>query len=88
MTTLNQLSTATTLTSSDQIILYSTINGSGRKASLNTIMVRAASPTPMQLPGTMPVGAGNKPWTMQGDPFMPEPVSPLLAGQDGPIEFE
>lgn len=56
--------------------------------ALNTIMVRAASPTPMQLPGTMPAGAGNKPWTYQGDPFLPEPVSPLLAGQDGPIEFE
>ena len=38
MTTLNQLSTATTLTSSDQIIFYSTINGSGRKASLNTLL--------------------------------------------------
>ena len=38
MTTLNQLSTATTLTSSDQIILYSTINGSGRKASLATLL--------------------------------------------------
>jgi hypothetical protein len=56
--------------------------------ALNTIMVRAATPTPMQLPGTMPAGAGNKPWTYQGDPFLPEPVSPLLAGQDGPIEFE
>lgn len=38
MTTLNQLSTATTLTSSDQIIFYSTINGSGRKASLATLL--------------------------------------------------
>lgn len=38
MATLNQLSTATSLTSSDQIILYSTVNGSGRKASLNTLL--------------------------------------------------
>lgn len=38
MATLNQLSTATTLTSSDQIIFYSTVNGSGRKASLNTLL--------------------------------------------------
>lgn len=38
MSTLNQLSTSTTLSSSDQIILYSTINGSGRKASLNTLL--------------------------------------------------
>jgi hypothetical protein len=58
------------------------------RGALNTIMVRAATPTPMQFPRTMPAGAGNKPWTFQGDPFLPEPVSPLLAGQDGPIEFE
>lgn len=38
MATLNQLSTATSLTSSDQIIFYSTVNGSGRKASLNTLL--------------------------------------------------
>lgn len=38
MTTLNQLSTATTLTSSDQMIFYSTVNGSGRKASLATLL--------------------------------------------------
>jgi hypothetical protein len=38
MSTLNQLSSSTTLTSSDQIILYSTVNGSGRKASLNTLL--------------------------------------------------
>jgi hypothetical protein len=56
--------------------------------ALNTIMVRAAIPVPMQLPNTMPVGAGNKPWCLQGDPFMPEPVPSILAGQDGPIEFE
>jgi len=58
------------------------------RAALNTILVRAAAPTPMRLPGTLPVGAGNKPWTMQGDPFMPEPVEPLLTGQDGPFDFE
>lgn len=38
MSTLNQLSTTSTLTSSDQIILYSTVNGSARKASLATFL--------------------------------------------------
>lgn len=56
--------------------------------ALNTILVRAATPMPMQFPGTMPAGAGNKPWSRQADPFLPRPVDPLLAGQDGPIEFE
>jgi hypothetical protein len=36
----------------------------------------------------MPAGAGNKPWTWQGDPFLPPPVEPLLAGNDAPIDYE
>jgi len=39
------------------------------------------------LPGSMPAGAGNKPWRVYDDPFLRRPVDPLLAGQDGPIEF-
>jgi hypothetical protein len=58
------------------------------RGALNTILVRAASPTPMRYPGTLPVGAGNKPWSTQGDPYMPHPVEPLLTGQDGPFDFE
>ena len=58
------------------------------RGALNTILVRAAAPTPMRYPGTLPVGAGNKPWSTQGDPYMPRPVEPLLTGQDGPFDFE
>lgn len=58
------------------------------RESLSTILISAAMPGQMQYPGTMPAGAGNKPWSRQADPFLPRPVEPLLAGQDGPFEFE
>lgn len=53
----------------------------------NTLLARAAMPMEMQWPGTLPRGAGQKPWRFQR-PFFPTPVDPLLAGQDGPIEFD
>jgi hypothetical protein len=57
------------------------------KDSYNTLLSRAALPQEQQLPSTMPRGAGNKPWRVYDNPFMNRPVDPLLAGQDGPIEF-
>lgn len=55
------------------------------KNALNVILSRATMPMEMQMPATMPSGAGNK---NLDRPFMPVPTDPLLAGQDGPIEFE
>jgi hypothetical protein len=46
------------------------------------------APPQMQMPGTMPAGAGNKPWRNTGQPFLNPPTDPLLAGQDGQIEFD
>jgi len=57
------------------------------KESYNTLLSRAAMPVEQQLPGSMPAGFGNKPWRVYGDPFLRGPVDPLLAGHDGPIEF-
>lgn len=57
------------------------------KESYNTLLSRAAMPTEQQLPCTMPLGAGNKPWRDYDNPFVQPPVDPVLAGQDGPIEF-
>jgi hypothetical protein len=57
------------------------------KESYNTLLSIAALPHQQQLPGTMPAGAGNKPWRMYDDPFLRRPVYPVLAGQDGPIDF-
>lgn len=57
------------------------------KTTYDTLMSRAALPPEQQLPGTMPSGAGNKPWRTYDDPFLRKPVDPVLAGQDGTIEF-
>jgi hypothetical protein len=51
--------------------------------ALNTLMARAAAPPQMQLPGTLPAGAGNK-----GTTFMPEPTEPLAVGPDGELVLE
>lgn len=59
---------------------------SNAKACYDTLLARAAFPMEQQLPGTMPLGAGNKPWNLDTT-FVPPPTEPLLAGQDGPIEF-
>ena len=39
------------------------------------------------MPKHMPAGAGHKTWRNNDDPFLREPKDPLLAGDDGPIEF-
>ncbi len=57
------------------------------KESYNTLLSRAAMPFEMQLPGSMPAGAGNKPWRYDDNPFIRRPVDPLLAGPDGALEF-
>ena len=57
------------------------------KAAFDVLMMRAALPLEQQMPGTMPSGAGNKPWRTTSNPFLDPPVDPLLAGQDGPIEL-
>jgi hypothetical protein len=57
------------------------------KSAFDTLLSRAAMPPEQQLPGTMPSGAGNKPWRVYDDPFLRPPVDPLLAGEDGEIQF-
>jgi hypothetical protein len=57
------------------------------KETYNTLLSRAAMPMEQQMPGTMPSGAGNKPWRVYDDPFLRQPYDPVLAGQDGPIEY-
>lgn len=65
----------------------STETKASAKLAYDTLLARAAMPVEQQLPGTMPAGAGNKPWRVYDDPFLRQPVDPLLAGEDGPIEF-
>jgi hypothetical protein len=54
------------------------------KQSYDLLLSRAAMPMEMQLPASMPRGAGAKAYD---DPFVDNPKEPLLAGRDGPLEF-
>jgi hypothetical protein len=56
------------------------------KDALNTLMQRATFPLEQQLPSTMPSGAGNKPWWYD-NPFLQQPIDPVEAGPDGPLEW-
>ena len=57
------------------------------KNGYDVLLQRATYPLEKQLPHTMPLGAGNKPWRVYDDPFVRGPVDPVTAGPDGPIEF-
>jgi len=57
------------------------------KQGYNTLLSRATFPLEQQMPSTMPAGAGNKPWRVYDNPFLSPPVNPVLAGQDGPIQY-
>lgn len=68
-----------------QIAIETKINA---KDLYKLLLQRASRPLEQQLPSTMPSGAGNKPWRNNNNsPFLKGPVDPLLAGEDGPIEF-
>jgi hypothetical protein len=54
------------------------------KNAYDTLLGLSAMPVEMQLP-VMPTGAGNKPILRR---YTPSPIDPILAGQDGPIEFD
>jgi hypothetical protein len=57
------------------------------KQGYNTLLARACYPPEMQFPGTLAVGAGNKPRRVSGT-FMPKPTDGLDAGTDSAITFE
>lgn len=50
------------------------------------LLLKIAQPIEQQLPGTMPSGAGNKPWR-DDNPFIDRPADPVTTGGDGPLEF-
>lgn len=58
-------------------------------SAYNNMANQVAIPTPeRQFPNAMPRGQGNKPWRNFNNPFLNAPDDPLLAGSDGPIDFE
>ena len=62
------------------------LTASTAKMGYNTLLSRAAMPMEQQFPRTLPAGAGQKPWRWD-DPFMQPPIDPVLAGPDGPIQY-
>ena len=58
------------------------------KAAYDALLIKIAMPSEMQLPDTMPAGAGNKPWRTNYRPFLNKPIEPLLAGYDEQIQFD
>lgn len=56
------------------------------KAAYNILLQRATFPLEKQLPETMPIGQGNKPWRWD-NPYVYPPADPVDAGPDGPIEW-
>jgi hypothetical protein len=57
------------------------------KQGYDTLLQRATFPLEQQMPGTMPAGAGNKPWRVYDNPFLRPPVNPVQVGPDGPLEL-
>lgn len=54
------------------------------KAAYDVLLQRATAPIDLQLPATMPAGAGNKPWRVD-NPFVAPPVDPVQTGPEGPL---
>jgi len=54
----------------------------------NTLIARATSPVEMSFPSSMPAGAGHKPWRAGNEEFLEPPPDPLLAGDDGALDFD
>lgn len=72
---------------------YGKVIGADTKAAANkaysSLASNCAYPVPQrQMPGTMPAGAGNKPWRgNNSDPFITPPRPHLDAGPDAEIDF-
>lgn len=56
------------------------------KNGYNILLQRATFPLEKQLPETMPIGQGNKPWRWD-NPYVYPSADPVDAGPDGPIEW-
>lgn len=52
------------------------------------LLIAASKPSEMQYPSTLPLGAGNKNWSVEDEEFFPTPIESLDVGDDGELEFE
>lgn len=55
----------------------------GAREGLNTLLIRAARPYPMQYPSQTPAGAGNKYWGLFWGPFLPPPQAESVVVEGG-----
>jgi hypothetical protein len=55
------------------------------KQAYDTLLQRATAPIEKQLPSTMPLGAGQKPWRLD-NPFVAPPQNPVQTGPEGYLE--
>ena len=58
------------------------------KGAYNTLLARACFPPEMQMPGSMPAGAGHKPLLDSNTTFLTPPVETIDAGTDSVITFD
>ena len=58
------------------------------KSAYNALLAQATQPPKRQFPGTLPTGAGNKPWRWEDNAYFPEPTEPLEVGNDDTLEFD
>jgi hypothetical protein len=58
------------------------------KSSLNTLYMKSTTPPTIRMPNTLPLGAGNKSWNNGGRVFANDQDYDILAGQDGPIDYD
>ena len=58
------------------------------KQSFRTLLSLSTKPIEMQMPSTMPSGAGNKPNQYDNNTFLNAPEDYLLAGDDSKLDFE
>lgn len=57
------------------------------KEAYSSLLSRTFKVVPMQLPGTMSAGAGNKRWRLNNNPFLNPPIDPVDVGPDGILEL-
>jgi hypothetical protein len=58
------------------------------KQAYDAMLQRTITLIEMQLPDTMPVGAGNKPWRTADNPFtLPPDLDPLRINEGGELDF-
>jgi hypothetical protein len=61
---------------------------SNAKRGYTRVLSKMGPPPSMQLPGTMPAGAGNKPWLTTQTPFIQKPDDPITVDSDSVLDFE